>query len=156
MKQLYDQNRRISIHASAREATQNIADTNADPQFQSTLPRGKRPACRSQRRQRSSISIHASAREATWTVDSIDANFKISIHASAREATFHVKLVRILHRFQSTLPRGKRQKLSIQVRIQFLFQSTLPRGKRLQSHPQDCSRHSISIHASAREATLTA
>ncbi len=56
---------KVSIHASAREATAS-ADT-------------QRPAA--------CVSIHASAREATFGVCD-DANYDVvSIHASAREAT---------------------------------------------------------------------
>ena len=56
----------ISIHASAREATNQ---SNITPLFVD-------------------ISIHASAREATNVYNEIADSFKISIHASAREATY--------------------------------------------------------------------
>ena len=58
----------ISIHASAREATNVSVDY---------LMTGK-------------VSIHASAREATGSATLKAFAFKVSIHASAREATVDI------------------------------------------------------------------
>ena len=55
--------------------------------------------------------------------------------------------------FQSTLPRGKRLDILTSAVKSLLFQSTLPRGKRRKGNIVRVKQFSISIHASAREAT---
>ena len=146
-------------------------------QFQSTLPRGERPARGAIKGPGSIISIHAPARGATWSrifgtakiyfnprsregsdgwnycrcgmwrKISIHApargatnrrfllwqSTKISIHAPARGATEKPETIKVeAAEFQSTLPRGERQKGSLILRLPF-----------------------ISIHAPARGATVT-
>ena len=59
---------RISIHASAREATIIFKDSYQSGKFQSTLPRGKRRMQSRRLQGGEEISIHASAREATANV----------------------------------------------------------------------------------------
>ena len=132
MKQLYDQNRRISIHASAREATQNIADTNADPQFQSTLPRGKRPKDGPQRRQRLSSSIHASAREATIVVMMRFA-ILVDFNPRFREGSDYQPLLPYQSSayFNPRFREGSDSRAVLYGSTVLTFQSTLPRGKRL-------------------------
>ena len=76
----------ISIHASAREATESEIGKAID----------------------SIISIHASAREATLLRTCPHLANVISIHASAREATISAFQQAGIPLFQSTLPRGKR------------------------------------------------
>ena len=146
----------------------------------------------------SEISIHAPARGATYLrapVYHFHSNFNprsregsdqnriqlvirisiISIHAPARGATFSTgfqPLGGVL--FQSTLPRGERRHIGVNVLFHDLFQSTLPRGERPREiHPHQ-SEHNfnprsregsdidrnvcrcvyrISIHAPARGAT---
>ena len=78
------------------------------------------------------ISIHASAREATRGALGTALGGGISIHASARGATIKLFLGGMSYRFQSTPPRGRRP-------------------CQVQTHPYNAR---ISIHASAREATL--
>ena len=80
--------------------------------FQSTLPRGERRVAATSDTMYMRISIHAPARGATMAEQFLNAALVISIHAPARGATnananllFH-KLI-----FQSTLPRGERQRL---------------------------------------------
>ena len=107
-KQIQMKSTTISIHASAREATEsgNRADHKGEFQstpprgrrrarsvhftplqsFQSTPPRGRRLRLKPRLIDRP-ISIHASAREATNTGSLHDKRLVISIHASAREAT---------------------------------------------------------------------
>ena len=102
--------------------------------------------------------------------------FVISIHASAREATVGIRKNMSFNTFQSTPPRGRRPKELIKKSFSPLFQSTPPRGRRrrgehaqrrrveFQSTPPRGRRrdakydtavaHQISIHASAREATV--
>jgi hypothetical protein len=81
--------RKVSIHASAREATQRKGLWLFHV----------------------IVSIHASAREATSGPRSPPFLWDVSIHASAREATGvrHADVFRCL--FQSTPPRGRRQNL---------------------------------------------
>ena len=79
------------------------------------------------------ISIHASAREATRGALGTALGGGISIHASARGATIKLFLGGMSYRFQSTPPRGRRP-------------------CQVQTHPYNAR---ISIHASAREATLS-
>ena len=57
-------------------------------------------------------------------------------------------------RFQSTLPRGERQSRTKSIWSGYLFQSTLPRGERLQCFIDFLRIHYISIHAPARGATI--
>ena len=99
----------ISIHASAKEATQDITvGGSLYLVFQSTPPRRRRLGihCRCVRYvnfnprlreggdflglqgfKRKLISIHASAKEATWVGIYNINQVRISIHASAKEAT---------------------------------------------------------------------
>ena len=103
-------------------------------QFQSTPPRGRRPARLDDKARPPHVSIHASAREATKR-RMIHLQFcQVSIHASAREAT--VALIRYCG------PCG--------------FQSTPPRGRRPRTTAKSFCSSLVSIHASAREATLSA
>ena len=77
----------------------------------------------------------------------------ISIHASAREAT-HITIKNLLKpTFQSTPPRGRRLISPVAHSLSARFQSTPPRGRR----PPTifiAGNYVISIHASAREATV--
>ena len=58
----------------------------------------------------------------------------ISIHAPARGATIMIRWHPVIHRFQSTLPRGERLNDTELGAKRLQFQSTLPRGER---HGQD-------------------
>jgi len=103
---------RVSIHASAREATKRggrghgffssfnprlraggdwrATDRSfaSTPTFQSTPPRGRRPTSSASVTRPSAVSIHASAREATRVMGCRRRRRRrVSIHASAREAT---------------------------------------------------------------------
>ena len=81
----------------------------------------------------------------------------ISIHAPARGATCPAGVFgRWRPLFQSTLPRGERQKLQyISTRTIAIFQSTLPRGERLETQKTSGSQSELSIHAPARGATYS-
>ena len=79
--------RSVSIHASAREATELCTLSDNSKKFQSTPPRGRRQALRNVILFHIVISIHASAREATKYLFPSSDHLQISIHASAREAT---------------------------------------------------------------------
>ena len=124
----------ISIHASAREATNQ---SNITPLFVD-------------------ISIHASAREATNVYNEIADSFKISIHASAREATYWlVSPKNFVIYFNPRLREGgdpaverlmRSQQISIHASAReatlpqyegvmyWQFQSTPPRGRRPYAH----------------------
>ena len=58
-----------------------------------------------------------------------------------------------MDKFQSTLPRGERQRSPAALRPPARFQSTLPRGERLNDSPNMATFVLISIHAPARGAT---
>ena len=81
----------------------------------------------------------------------------MSIHAPARGATCPAGVFgRWRPLFQSTLPRGERQKLQyISTRTIAIFQSTLPRGARRETQKTSGSQSEISIHAPARGATYS-
>ena len=120
------------------------------------------------------VSIHASAREAT-PVKILCAKVKsVSIHASAREATNSPLMLYFFIMFQFTPPRGRRPTHTPAAPVSVMFQFTPPRGRRLgifgigailfcfnsrlRAGGDDCSfrtrnMDSVSIHASAREAT---
>ena len=79
---------RISIHASARDATDPLQRQIDMLQiFQSTHPQGMRRSDRQRIQMAMDISIHASARDATGSSAIIWSRHRISIHASARDAT---------------------------------------------------------------------
>ena len=167
---------RVSIHASAREATPAPADSSSRMLFQSTPPRGRRRDPTRDRRRADGVSIHASAREATHLRYLLEAAGIVSIHASAREATSHRRersqpSVVSIHASarEATLGTGR-------MLMHASFQSTPPRGRRpdqpaAPEHQQgfnprlraggddarlleaECLK--VSIHASAREATAT-
>ena len=121
----------ISIHAPARGATSApIRECRSSRLFQSTLPRGERPAPpvatiiietfqstlpRGERLHSHPevmppvpISIHAPARGATLFLCRKVSWGRISIHAPARGATDIVDKSSDTETFQSTLPRGER------------------------------------------------
>ena len=144
----------VSIHASARDAT---------------------PSC-SAGRGAGQVSIHASARDATPILMSPARLSRVSIHASARDATFVDFDMQSRFKFQSTRPRGTRRVRCYEQRGKRRFQSTRPRGTRrflsiyvhsFQSfNPRvragrDVTDYfknyvdQVSIHASARDATIT-
>ena len=146
--------------------------------FQSTLPRRKRPVYDYDKLIARFISIHASAKEATLPLLTIHVHLPISIHASAKEATFNslesknIDIISIhasakeatnstcplkaIPKFQSTLPRRKRPHPAAHPLRTHQFQSTLPRRKRRISDISLPIFSFISIHASAKEATLHA
>ena len=101
----------ISIHASAKEATESNYSAALPVLFQSTLPRRKRPCLRSW--PAASGNFNPRFREGSDDFVRFAEIFKtISIHASAKEATQSaVAVVELLNRFQSTLPRRKRQQI---------------------------------------------
>ena len=169
--------RNVSIHASAREATDGRARDLGNI----------------------GVSIHASAREATQAAPPPAVTSDVSIHASAREATevlrpcertegsFYPRLraggdaslpmvwsrgsgfyprLRAggdpkdrthtpgLYVFLSTPPRGRRLIQGNQPGGNHLFLSTPPRGRRQAGRRSGRFPGAVSIHASAREATL--
>ena len=99
---------KISIHASAKEATQRAETLKILLLFQSTPPRRRRRVTVNVIRA-IAISIHASAKEATTPAPEVRRQEEISIHASAKEATQHLCLRRPPSLFQSTPPRRRRR-----------------------------------------------
>ena len=121
----------ISIHASAKEAT--CKDIKAGLI--------------------SHISIHASAKEATRPRIGFEKLSAISIHASAKEATRGGWLHNLQCRFQSTPPRRRRRTVDIVVDIvDNHFNPRLREGGDFSSL-SSVDGETISIHASAKEAT---
>ena len=98
----------ISIHASAKEATQTKSAATTAAKFQSTPPRRRRPPQQMQQQSNPDISIHVSAKEATESEAVPNKKAKISIHASAKEATKSIVALSPLIVFQSTPPRRRR------------------------------------------------
>ena len=100
----------VSIHAPTRGATLTKKICITLLEFQSTHPRGVRLTTQKEQTKDSTVSIHAPTRGATGSGFLFYAIFSVSIHAPTRGATseptkrFREKM------FQSTHPRGVRQK----------------------------------------------
>ena len=77
------------------------------------------------------VSIHAPAWGATSCRRGNPQLLHVSIHAPAWGATVAKDGFIPVNEFQSTLPRGERQKELALAEVESLFQSTLPRGERL-------------------------
>ena len=104
------QSDQVSIHAPARGATCmrcTAAPTCCMSMFQSTRPRGARPAAHVDADRHAIVSIHAPARGATRSTVPITA-MHVSIHAPARGATMLSRSSTDMM-FQSTRPRGARR-----------------------------------------------
>ena len=146
---------RVSIHASAREATPMTPREVRRLAFQSTPPHGRRRGFVDGVSGSDRVSIHASAREATRAPRHVRESLcrfnprlrtggddylgvtpkvggLVSIHASAREATADLRHGSFIFvTFQSTPPHGRRPP-SLTVRpVHSKFQSTPPHGRRL-------------------------
>ena len=143
----------ISIHSTARvETLSAIWRNRTSPSFQSTPPRGWRLLLSFPGLQLIHISIHSTARVETLHFrrkggEGIDFNplhreggdrifnvssrdFMISIHSTARVETTYFPIWLMGRRFQSTPPRGWRQKYAPCQDAPGIFQSTPPRGWR--------------------------
>jgi len=130
---LEDQDRRVSIHASVREATRH-------------------PDRRAARR---AVSIHASVREATrWNPPSgrQTARFNPRLRAGGDRRSVAADYRRKL--FQSTPPCGRRPRLGAECLLRWVFQSTPPCGRRPRGGSSERLPPAVSIHASVREATM--
>ena len=75
------------------------------------------------------------------------------IHDSVRETTLFFDVIIKTKPFQSTPPRGRRLGTAYAYVMFEQFQSTPPRGRRLYDGYTRPSFFTVSIHASAREAT---
>ena len=194
--------KKVSIHASAREATDpaSAPPLPADL-FQSTPPHGRRRSIGSGEPGKGRVSIHASAREATGAVIPgvmLTGVFQSTPPHGRRRGChppwpgmtrFNPRLRTggdypcrppMLHRvgfnprlrtggdkcawdiwgesyeFQSTPPHGRRRaRLELAALRWKLFQSTPPHGRRRLAWPAAIASETVSIHASAREATVT-
>ena len=102
--------------------------------FQSTPPHGRRPQLPPAKMGEAVVSIHASAREATGAL----------FQSGARDTPF-----------QSTPPHGRRRQASGHFQPPCQFQSTPPHGRRHFTILFESFDQRVSIHASAREATLS-
>ena len=98
--------------------------------FQSTHPRGVRQHMIDQILCLQDISIHAPTWGATHLTIRLTYSSNISIHAPTWGATHYNQGAQCDWRFQSTHPRGVRQKSLSQAIKAFIFQSTHPRGVR--------------------------
>ena len=101
------------------------------------------------------ISIHASAREAT-ALCALPGSLFHDFNPRLREGGDMSKLLGkgTFDKFQSTPPRGRRLKGTGKAGFKRAFQSTPPRGRRRYAWNYCRDARFISIHASAREATL--
>ena len=167
---------RVSIHASARDATGRKERHPIGYLFQSTRPRGTRHLCldavhavdafqstrpRGTRRQEGAashrvlVSIHASARDATKASDEDEVMDQVSIHASARDATAGTGTLTLACLFQSTRPRGTRPSAR-KLQVTMACFNPRVRAGRDQRRLRNPRRGNVSIHASARDATASA
>ena len=132
----------------------SVPGLTPEQQFQSTPPRGRRPAQQAVNGLSSVLFQSTPPRgrrpSAWWAVTSPKRfqstpprgrrpqngdvhrhGFQVSIHASAWEATHRRMREILLQEFQSTPPRGRRPSLSSTSSTHLRFQSTPPRGRRL-------------------------
>ena len=164
---------RVSIHASARDATTDSCTLSRCPLFQSTRPRGTRRRlllssgslsgfqstrprgtrhCPDVLKSLAFVSIHASARDATVDPAGKSLLHLVSIHASARDATLLHGCQLISRKFQSTRPRGTRLLRAISPRANPGFNPRVREGRDVPVAGK-CKNLLVSIHASARDAT---
>jgi len=100
--------------------------------FQSTRPRGARLHALPRRLPCAQcFNPRAHAGRDFKMLDGLRTMFHVSIHAPTRGATSILASRAAFRRFQSTRPRGARQKPAAFLQIAVLFQSTRPRGARL-------------------------
>ncbi len=166
---------KVSIHASAREATTTSLHGLATRMFRSTPPRGRRRgaagACCATSGFRSTPP--RGRRRPTTAIESGGQGFDPRLREGGdscgppqigHHACFDPRLreggdcLRSVDRpkcreFRSTPPRGRRPLSTSRAFIPFRFRSTPPRGRRPGSAHQPLHLLSVSIHASAREAT---
>ena len=168
---------RVSIHASAREATTGVrqrpkrsrsfnprlrtggdvggaGETPRHEMFQSTPPHGRRRAPVTVTLPEEEVSIHASAREATCRRAGCH-NLQLCFNPRLRtggDITIGPMSSHTLP-FQSTPPHGRRPWLRRVKEDFWQFQSTPPHGRRQWRHLCGGNGILVSIHASAREAT---
>ena len=142
----------VSIHASAREATQPTGKDSLMAQFRSTPPRGRRQLGHGARRQHG-VSIHASAREATYPSFYHWYALAVSIHASAREATGSSRVFKRRH--EVSIHASAREATEIAYLAAYKSNGCDPRLREGgdQRTRKSASGFQVSIHASAREAT---
>ena len=120
----------VSIHAPTRGATNLCLIISRLSLFQSTHPRGVRPARPMFFGAGTKVSIHAPTRGATLSRAAEAASYHVSIHAPTRGATNSFYWSYSAKKFQSTHPRGVRPIVALNDSVQKLFQSTHPRGVR--------------------------
>ena len=154
---LWSYSMKVSIHASAREATRQYRRARGRVQTVSihASAREATPRATMDILYPSCVSIHASAREATNADQSRLADTHVSIHASAREATSgKAPKKRSMDCFNPRLRTGGDAMLRQSRGTVDVFQSTPPHGRRLEMREQVRRELPVSIHASAREATI--
>ena len=139
-----------------RRLTNEIGDEYPG-EFQSTPPRGRRPHGILKRSNKSAVSIHASAWEATPLLPLLILVLLVSIHASAWEATkMHENACARCWRFNPRLRVGGDALGFAGFYGIGRFQSTPPRGRRRKESVEADKAVIVSIHASAWEATRPA
>ena len=146
--------RQISIHASAREATQRSSRITPVGAFQSTPPRGRRPARRVLCTMLNYFNPRLREGGDDCPADALPDIDPISIHASAREATYRRYHYSGDADFNPRLREGGDRTAQQRRPSPKKFQSTPPRGRRLRQLCLLDAVLGISIHASAREATI--
>ena len=122
--------------------------------FQSTLPQGERPALFTSLSV-TSFCFNPRSRKGSVLISSSKFAGLVSIHAPARGATALCKHRLLLRQFQSTLPQGERQSLTVATIVGTCFN---PRSRKGSDQP--CLRVYllllfVSIHAPARGASLS-
>ena len=140
-------------HSRVGSDTQHRDKEDAYREFQSTLPRGERPGAQLVENAYTLISIHTPAWGATQIFSYWKNTLFISIHTPAWGATLVWDLCMTRTAFQSTLPRGERQKERLPIGLFGRFQSTLPRGERPYKPLDNYAENTISIHTPAWGAT---
>ena len=98
----------ISIHVPAWGTTGGVDIEDDDSIFQSTFPRGERPATQALTKRFFVISIHVPAWGTTTLYFGSWFHTHISIHVPAWGTTVQMLYYENQHIFQSTFPRGER------------------------------------------------
>ncbi len=145
---------RVSIHASAREATRRCwlwvtRRRCFNPRLRAggdrrRRPPGPRPPCFNPR-----LRAGGDARRMALVAPYSCFNPRLRAGGDPSEPSTPTSTVP----FQSTPPRGRRQLFVVKVAEVDMFQSTPPRGRRHDRRIRMDRRRQVSIHASAREAT---
>ena len=135
----------VSTHASARDATGRVRTAYETLGFQLTRPRGTRQEGECRRHGKESVSTHASARDATDGVADVEIILDVSTHASARDATTLRSQRKRATWFQLTRPRGTRQEELERLMKRWGFNSRVREGRDKKESADDMAKKAFQL-----------